>query len=38
MRHQKTLMMAALISLTLGATAAAGRTWTVRKDGTGIFR
>ena len=38
MRLQKTLMIAALISLTLGATAAAGRTWTVRKDGTGDFQ
>ena len=31
-------MIMALVFLSLGATAAAGRTWTVRKDGTGDFQ
>jgi len=38
MQHARTLMMIALISLSLWATAAAGRTWTVRKDGSGDYQ
>jgi len=38
MQHARTFMMVALVFLSLWATAAAGRTWTVRKDGSGDFQ